>query len=58
MQRVYDSLKPAAGGEKVLTDDKAPVEMLGIKAIDEIIGDELEWIREAIKQGDFSSILG
>lgn len=58
MQKVSGSLKAVTAGDKILTDDKAPVEMLGIKAIDEIIGDELDWIRDAIKSGDYSSILG
>ncbi len=58
MQKISDGICTVTPGDKILTDDKAPVEMLGMKAIDEIIGDELDWIRTAIKSGDFSAILG
>ncbi len=58
MQTVADTMEDVGAGDKLLTDDKAPVELLGMAAIDELIEEELDWIREAIKSGDFSAILG
>lgn len=58
MQRVSDGLKIPDKGDKLLTDDRAPVELLGMRTIDTLIGEELDWIRTAIKEGDFSAILG
>ena len=33
------------GGDKILSDDRAPVELLGMRAIDALIADELQWVR-------------
>ena len=30
------------GGDRILTDDKAPVELLGMKVVDELITEQLE----------------
>ncbi len=40
---------PTRGGE-ALTDDKAPVELLGMKALDEIISGELKYYKEIYKK--------
>lgn len=45
------------GGDKILTDDKAPVEVLGMKVIDEIIQKELTGLREAYQRGGISEVL-
>ena len=37
------NLQKVAGGGHILTDDKAPVEVLGMKMIDELIADELAY---------------
>ena len=42
MLRVADSLAFEEGGPLILTDDKAPVERLGMKALDAIIRDALD----------------
>lgn len=34
--------------DRILTDDKAPVELLGMKVLDEIIGEELDYYRNYI----------
>ena len=39
---VLDNLEMQTGGGRVLTDDKAPVEILGMDALDKIIQDTLE----------------
>ena len=44
MSRVSLSLTHYDAGDRILTDDKAPVELLGMRVIDEIIRDEIEGI--------------
>ena len=45
MEQVSQRLTPVTGGSHVLTDDRAPVEVLGMRAIDALISDELVWVR-------------
>ncbi len=45
MMSVAESLYPYEAGELVLTDDKAPVELLGIRVIDELISGELAYYK-------------
>ena len=45
METVSDCLSPRECGDLILTDDKAPVEVLGMKVLDEIIADELDYYR-------------
>ena len=45
MQTVASRLEAVEGGEHILSDDRAPVELLGMRAIDALIADELEWVR-------------
>ena len=49
MQTVADVMETPALGRRILTDDKAPVEVLGMRVIDEIIADELEYYRKEIQ---------
>jgi hypothetical protein len=44
MGKVSDGLIRYTPGDRILTDDKAPVELLGMRVIDEIIRDELNGI--------------
>lgn len=37
------------GGDLILTDDKAPVELLGMRVIDEMISDQLAYYKEMFK---------
>ncbi len=46
METVSGCLTPYQPGNRILTDDKAPVELLGMKVLDEIIADELDYYRE------------
>jgi hypothetical protein len=41
MAKVYDGLTVYQPGNLIMTDDKAPVELLGMQVIDEIISDEV-----------------
>jgi hypothetical protein len=58
MQTVTNHLIRMEGGDLILTDDKAPVELLGMKVMDEIIQDELNYYREIFKTGNLNEILG
>jgi len=50
-------MKSYQGGTHVLTDDKAPVELLGMKMIDGIISEELGYYRDTVKQNGLSGLL-
>ena len=43
---------------RILTDDKAPVELLGMRAIDRIISEELEYYKKKFKEEGISGLLG
>ncbi len=45
MQNVSGCMQVRQAGNRILTDDKAPVELLGMQVLDEIISDELEYYR-------------
>lgn len=47
--RVSEGLIPYEKGEYVLTDDKAPVELLGMQVIDSLIKEELAYYKELFK---------
>ncbi len=52
MAQVSDGLVKQPGGSYILTDDKAPVELLGIRVIDRLINDEVSYYRDIYdKQG-------
>ena len=53
MERVVAGLEEKQGGDKILTDDKAPVEVLGMKVLDETIAKELAYYKEILKSGDW-----
>ena len=53
-----EALVPVEGGELILTDDKAPVELLGMRVLDEMISSELETLRGQIKENGIMSLLG
>ena len=46
---VYNSLEKKEANGYILTDDKAPVELLGMRVLDEMISDELSSVKEMIK---------
>lgn len=56
MQTVANGLTEHEKGNRILTDDKAPVEVLGMKVLDEIIGDELDYYRDLYLSGENSLI--
>ena len=46
METVFGQLSLRESGALILTDDKAPVELLGMRVLDEIIAEELDYYRE------------
>ena len=57
MQTVSENLETYAAGDNILTDDKAPVELLGMKVIDKIIGDEISNIQIIYKEKGLEGLL-
>ena len=57
MERVYGSLKGYEPGDRLLTDDKAPVELLGMRVIDELISKELEHYKKVFKEEGIKGLL-
>lgn len=57
MQHVGDNLVAQEGGERILTDDRAPVELLGMRAIDSLIQDEIGYYKEIFKERGISGLL-
>lgn len=49
LSKVSDSLEKKEKSDYILTDDKAPVELLGMRVLDEMIVDELSAVKEMIK---------
>lgn len=57
LERIAGSMIPYTGGERIMTDDKAPVELLGMRVIDDLIRDELSWYRTIYEEEGLSGIL-
>ena len=55
--RVADGLQACKGGEHIMTDDRAPVELLGMRVIDDLIREEITWIRERYAQEGLRGII-
>lgn len=58
MQEVSGSLIAYEGGTDILTDDKAPVEVLGMRVIDELIRGEIGYYKEIFKEEGIEGLLG
>ena len=50
MIKVCDTAQSYDAGENIMTDDKAPVELLGMKQIDSIIKEEVTYYKEIYRQ--------
>ena len=57
MYEVSQQLTPCEKGEYILTDDKAPVELLGIQVIDGIIEREVEYYKGIYEEQGLSGLL-
>lgn len=57
MSRVSSELTEYVPGDLLMTDDKAPVELLGMKVIDELIRDEVAYYKQIYKDGGLKGLL-
>ena len=57
MARVESGLARYDAGKYLMTDDKAPVELLGMQVIDELIADEVGYYKEVYDEGGISGLL-
>lgn len=57
MSTVADNMEIYKKGRYLLTDDKAPVEILGMQAIDELIRDEVSYYKQVFKEEGLNGLL-
>ena len=57
MERVQKDITAYEAGDYIMTDDKAPVELLGMRVIDELIRDEVAYYKDIYEQQGISGVL-
>lgn len=57
MDEVEESLTAYQAGDNIMTDDKAPVELLGMRVIDELIRDEVRYYKNIYEQEGIKGLL-
>ncbi|MBR5712391.1 MAG: fused MFS/spermidine synthase [Lachnospiraceae bacterium] len=57
MRTVQQRLVPYVAGDRIMTDDRAPVELLGMRMIDDLIRDEVEYYRKVYREGGLTALL-
>lgn len=57
MKKVFHDMVVYKGGNRILTDDKAPVELLSMRAVDDIIRDELAYYKELFRTEGLQGVL-
>ena len=57
MKKVSETITPYSGTGHILTDDKAPVELLGMRQIDLIIKDEVALYKQIYAEKGLQGIL-
>lgn len=57
MGNVLDTYKPYVSTGHVMTDDKAPVELLGMRQIDDIIKEEVSYYRDIYKREGLQGLI-
>lgn len=57
MSRVYEELEIYEAGSYLMTDDKAPVELLGMQVIDDLIQNEVKYYREIFEAEGVEGLL-
>lgn len=57
MQKVQKNSVSYRAGSYIMTDDKAPVELLGMRVIDTIIQDEVRYYKAVYEKEGISGIL-
>ncbi|MCM1024890.1 MAG: fused MFS/spermidine synthase [Roseburia sp.] len=58
MAGVCDRLAAYEAGEHIMTDDRAPVELLGMRVIDELIRDEVAYYKGIYEEQGIAGVLG
>lgn len=57
MRQVCERLQPYDAGEYLMTDDAAPVELLGMQVIDELIAEEVEYYKGIFEEEGVRGLL-
>lgn len=57
MRRAYSALREYEAGEHIMTDDKAPVELLGMQVIDDIIREEVSYYKKIYEEQGIQGII-
>lgn len=57
MEKVDQNLIPYEVGDYIMTDDKAPVEVLGMKMIDDLIMDEMSYYKNILKEEGIKGLM-
>ncbi|MDE6168335.1 MAG: spermidine synthase, partial [Acetatifactor sp.] len=57
MDRVKQNLVPYEAGGHIMTDDRAPVELLGMRVIDELIRDEVVYYKMIYQEEGIPGLL-
>ena len=58
MAAVRDGMQEYEGGQHIFTDDRAPVELLGMREIDGMIRDEVGYYRSVYERDGIDGVLG
>lgn len=58
MLEIGSDMERYESGGRLLTDDKAPVELLGMEVIDDLISEELQYYKKAFKEEGIKGITG
>ena len=56
--RITPGLTEYTAGGYLMTDDRAPVELLGIRVIDELIRDEVAWYKKIYEEQGIQGVIG
>jgi hypothetical protein len=57
MARVSANLTPYEAGDRIMTDDRAPVELLSMRVIDDLIRQEVEYYRAVYEQEGLEGLI-
>ena len=57
MTTIGNNLEWYSAGDNIFTDDKAPVELLGMKLIDSLIADEVRYYKDIYEKEGLRGIL-
>lgn len=57
MAKLLQNMTRYEAGNCIMTDDKAPVELLGMQIIDDIIGEEIDYYKEIFKEEGIAGLI-